>query len=216
MSRLRHHAKPQTLADFAAGRLDQPRAVVVATHAALCGECALTIADFEAVGGLCLDETEPALMADDALERVLKRADASANVFTPAPGGASESALPYDAYLDGGVDDIDWKPIVPGVAQHIIGFSRNRASALKLLKIAPGMEMMKHSHGGDELTLILRGAYEDEIGAFAKGDLADLDSGHTHAPKAIGDEPCVCLIAATAPLKFKSVLGRVAQPFIGF
>ena len=44
---------------------------------------------------------------------------------------------------------------------------------LILLKIAPGKSMPVHSHQGAELTQILKGAYDDELGHFAPGDIAD-------------------------------------------
>jgi putative transcriptional regulator len=86
---------------------------------------------------------------------------------------------------------------------------------LRLLKIAPGVRIPRHTHGDEELTLILRGSYTDEVGDFRRGDLADLDEDVLHAPLATGDEPCICLIATSAPLRFKTIVGRIVQPFIG-
>lgn len=230
MRTIRHHPKTETLGDYAAGRLDEARAVVIATHAALCSACAKAIAGFEAVGGAMLEDAEPVDLAPDALEKILKRADAGANVVLPETpagdkvgegrqndktGGRPEKRLPLSAYLDGAIDDVDWKPVAPGLSQSVIPAEGYRPGVLRLLKIAPGVQMPKHSHKGEELTLILRGAYEDEIGEFAVGDLADLDGDHTHTPRAIGEEPCICLIATAAPLKFKTLMGRIAQPFIG-
>ncbi|GJL93597.1 MAG: transcriptional regulator [Hyphococcus sp.] len=217
MSTVHHHPTDETLGSFAAGRLDEARAVVIATHAALCADCARAISDFEAIGGQCLEEVEPVAMADDALEKILARAGNAASVVlrqTPdAPG--PEVKLPLSAYLKGSIDDVEWKRVAPGLSQSVIEAQGYRQGVLRLLKIDPGTEMPKHSHKGNELTLILRGAYEDEIGDFGVGDLADLDGEYTHTPKAIGDEPCICLIATEAPLKFKTLVGRIAQPFIG-
>lgn len=213
-----HHPKTDTLADFAAGRMDEARAVVIATHAAQCAQCAEVIADFEAAGGCVLDSVEPVAMADDALEKILARAGTGANVIlpeTPATDSNPENRLPLSAYLNGDIDDVKWRPVAPGLAQSVIEAQGYRSGVLRLLKIEPGTKMPRHTHKGEELTLILRGAYEDEVGGFGVGDLADLDGDHTHSPKAIGDEPCICLIATSAPLAFKTIAGRIAQPFIG-
>ena len=105
--------------------------------------------------------------------------------------------------------------MAPGLAQSVVPAQGYRKGVLRLLKIQPGTTMPRHSHKGGELTLILRGAYEDELGKFGVGDLADLDTDHTHSPKAVGDAPCICLIATAAPLAFKTLSGRIAQPFIG-
>lgn len=222
MSSVRHHPKTETLADYAAGRLDEARAVVIATHAAQCAQCSCAIADFEALGGDFLDAVDPVPMADDALEKILARAGTGANIVLPeapvgdgAPMAALEKRLPLSAYLKGDLDAVKWRPVAPGLSQSVIDAQGYRSGVLRLLKIEPGTKMPRHTHKGDELTLILRGAYEDEVGRFGVGDLADLDGEHTHSPKAIGDEPCVCLIATSAPLAFKTIAGRIAQPFIG-
>lgn len=213
-----HHPKIDTLADFAAGRMDEARAVVIATHAAQCEECARAIADIEAAGGALLDAVEPVAMTPDALEKILARADETANIVlpeTPARDARPEKRLPISAYLKGGVEDVKWRPVAPGLAQSVIEAQGYRSGVLRLLKIDPGTRMPRHTHKGEEVTLILRGAYEDEVGAFGVGDLADLDGDQTHSPMAVGDEPCICLIATSAPLAFKTIAGRIAQPFIG-
>ena len=218
MSNVRHHPKTETLADFAAGRLDEARSVVIASHLAFCPSCARVVNDFEMLGGAILDATDPVPMAADALEKILQKADGAANVVIPAQPASDttpERNLPISNYLDKNIDDIQWKGVSPGMAQHVLNAEGYRKGVLRLLKIDPGTQMPKHTHKGNELTLILRGAYEDEVGEFAVGDLADLDGEHTHTPKAIGETPCICLIATDAPLKFKTLTGRLAQPFIG-
>ena len=89
------------------------------------------------------------------------------------------------------------------------------AGHLYLLKIAPGKAMPEHGHGGEELTMILAGSYRDCFGTFARGDVADLDEHVEHSPVVAGDEPCICLVAAEAPTKFKSFFAKLAQPFLG-
>jgi putative transcriptional regulator len=68
---------------------------------------------------------------------------------------------------------------------------------------------------GGELTLVIKGAYEDEIGHFKSGDLADLDSSAHHQPVADTGEPCICLIATDDRLRFSSVFSRMLQPLVG-
>ena len=215
---MKHHPKDETLEAFAAGRLDEARAVVVATHIAMCTECAEKVVALEEIGGALLDSIEPVPVADTAFEAVLRRAGQVESVITTPVRDRTaslEKQLPLSAYMKTSIDDVSWKPVAPGVSQSIIPASGYRDGALRLLKIDQGTKMLKHSHKGEELTLILRGAYKDELDTFSAGDLADLDGDHTHTPEAIGDEPCICLIATSAPLAFKSIVGRVMQPFVG-
>ncbi len=210
-----HHPRPETLAAFAAGALDEAMSVVIATHMERCEACRLALRDFESLGGVCLEAVEPVAMSGGALERFWARiAEPTAEeAAAPMPKAALR---PLSAFLKGGLDAIEWKPVAPGMAQHVLSAAGYRKGALRLLRIEPGVRMPKHTHGEEELTLILRGAYEDELGIFSEGDLADLDSEATHSPCAIGDEPCICLIATNGPLAFKGFLGKVVQPFVGF
>ena len=207
----RHHPRPETLADFVAGRLDEAMAVVVAAHAEVCEQCAAEIDALEAMGGVMLEATEPVAMQADALENILARAGA----IVAAPevdAAAGRSSL--SAYLAGDLDDVPWKWVAPGVHQHVMKAQGYRDGVLRLVKFAPGKGVPVHSHQGDELTLLMRGAYRDELGEWRAGDIADLDRDHTHEPVAFGDEPCICLIATSAPLEFKTMLGRALQPFV--
>ena len=72
--------------------------------------------------------------------------------------------------------------------------------------------MPVHSHGGTELTQILRGAYHDALGQFAPGDIADLDSGVEHQPVTVPGTACICVSALDAPLRFPGWLAQRLQP----
>ena len=141
VSKIGHHPKDATLAAFAAGALDEARSVVIATHLTLCEECRLAVADFEAAGGVFLETVEPAPMSDSAMASFWLRAgkqekapisavSAAANDFSPA------AARPLSAYLAGGIDAIEWRPLAPGLSQHVIPAQGYRPGVLRLLKIA--------------------------------------------------------------------------------
>lgn len=218
MNRVIHHPVMSSLEDFAAGRMDEARSVVIASHLSLCQQCSGTVSHLEALGGLVLDTTEPVAMADDALEKILARAQnmaASVHLNPDAADALPEHRLPISAFLKGSIDDVKWRPVAPGLSQSVIEAQGYREGVLRLLKISPGTKIPPHTHKGSELTLIMRGAYRDERGEFYAGDLSDVNDEHTHAPEAIGDEPCICLIATDAPLAFKTLTGKIAQPFIG-
>ena len=68
----RHHPKNTTLADFAAGTLDEGRSLVVASHLAMCGHCREFVAELEEAGGQMLTEIAPVAMAPDAAARATR------------------------------------------------------------------------------------------------------------------------------------------------
>ena len=103
--------------------------------------------------------------------------------------------------------------MAPGV--HCIRSEGVGGGNLFMLKIAPGKSMPLHSHGRSELTQILQGAYDDVLGHFGPGDVADLDSDVMHQPVTAAGVPCVCVAALDAPLRFPGWLARKLQPLVG-
>ena len=69
-------------------------------------------------------------------------------------------------------EDIAWKKKAPGVAICDVRLPANAKGQLKLLRIGAGRAMPEHGHGGEEITLVLKGAYRDHMGRFGQGDVA--------------------------------------------
>jgi putative transcriptional regulator len=86
---------------------------------------------------------------------------------------------------------------------------------LVLLKIAAGRHMPTHGHSGDELTLVLQGAFEDEHGRCSTGDLAEEDCDTHHTPVVTGKETCICLASIEGRLRPQGLIGRLVSPLIG-
>lgn len=76
-----------------------------------------------------------------------------------------------------------------------------------LLRLDPGERAPAHGHGRRDVTVVLRGSFADAYGVYETGDLAFAEPGMRHEPRAVGGEPCVCLIA-TEP-------GRPIMGFLG-
>ena len=102
--------------------------------------------------------------------------------------------------------------LLTGWAAHRYRYS---FSALLTLRIGAGKRMPVHGHGGTEITQILRGAYDDALGHFAAGDVADLDADTEHQPVTSPGEACICVAALDAPLRFPGWFARKLQPLFG-
>ena len=79
--------------------------------------------------------------------------------------------------------------------------------------IPAGTALPDHGHKGMELTLVLQGAFSDDDGYFARGDIEVADTHVDHTPVADISEDCICLAVTDAPLRFKGLIPRLAQPF---
>ncbi len=215
----RHHPDDATIVSYAAGAVTEGLSLTIAAHLAWCGRCRERLAEAEHLGGMLIERLETAPLRDESFDKVWARVAADAPeaprpaARLPATGEIPAVLAPW---LPDGLDGVRWRGVVPGVRQFPLSGIASERGAVRLLSIAPGTTIPHHGHQGSELTLVLRGSYADEIGRFGPGDLADLDPDVHHQPIADTAEPCICIVATDAPLRFSNLLGRVVRPLLGF
>ena len=208
-----HHADDATLLSFAAGSLPEALAAVVASHVAMCPRCRKELAVMDRLGGAMLHALPGTPLSISASDPERSGVDTAQG--GPHVQAASASTAPLARLLRGSLEDIRWRRLGPGVWHKPLELSKAARGDLRLIRVAPGKAMPDHGHGGSELTLILSGSYTDEIGRFDVGDLADLDDQIEHMPVADRDTGCICLIASDEKARFKGLIARMVQPFIG-
>jgi putative transcriptional regulator len=208
-----HHLNDKLLMAYSAGSLPEAFNLVVATHISICDECRARLASFDALGGALLDDGNIAEMAPDSLATVMARIKTAEPVAKDTPV-ARDSVLPAPlvAAIGGGLDKVQWRAVGGGVRQAILQTS-DKATA-RLLHIPGGAAVPDHGHQGLELTLVLQGAFRDEDGRFARGDIEIASEEVEHTPVAEPGMDCICLAATDAPLKFRALIPRLAQPFL--
>ena len=217
-----HHPVEATLLAYAAGQLPEGLSLVVATHLAWCAECLDAVAAAEAAAGLLLCRAAPAECDEELLQRTLAALDgrvtpppAAAPAWPPHPQLAMpDLPQPLRSYVEA-LPRPRWRRLGPGVEQIGILGRTPAGGTARLLRIKPGMRMPRHGHRGSELAVVLSGAYDDELGRFARGDLADHGAEVEHQPLSDAQEGCVCLIATDRPLQFSGPLLRLVQPILG-
>ena len=186
----------------------------------MCETCRKAVRAAEEIGGHLLDGIEPAAVSDAAVDRVMKAIElpqrpAAAAGAEPARGRGATCRCRLRRHIGPSLSAVRWKTVAPGIRTHRIALASRPKSSLYMLCIAPGKAVPEHGHGGCEMTLILSGAYRDELGRFGPGDIADLDEHIEHQPVVEGDEPCICLVTTEAPTRFKGMISRLLQPLIG-
>lgn len=212
-----HHLTEETLLDHAAGSLSMPMETLVACHLTVCEHCRSRALLAEAIGGSMLEEGESHHVLgtpEDLLARAAMNPEDNpslAPTFRTTPG----VPRPLGRLLPDGLEAVDWKRLVPGIKQLNLTDQPRRNGAFKLLYLEPGVVLSAHTHNERELTYLVRGSYQDEIGRFTAGDIADLDNDDVHQPVVDTHEPCIALIATHSPVRFTGVLGKIMQPFVG-
>lgn len=230
----RHHLDDATLVSYSAGALPAALALVAATHIALCPQCRARLASVDRLGGMLMhagpnveQAQTPApspLRGRDAMLAKLDALEGMPLGDAPLPVPASPNAAPertdpdllpalLHPHFGMRYSALRWRLVAPGL--HRVQASGIHEGQLMLLKLAPGMALPPHGHGGSEMTLVLKGAYTDCFGRYGAGDIADLDEDIEHQPVAEQGEPCVALAGTDAPLRFKTWGARFVQRLIG-
>jgi putative transcriptional regulator len=213
-----HHLDHSTVLAYAAGTLDEAFRVVAAAHISFCPSCRAAVREAEALGGELLEELAVSNVTDDCRQRTFAALEQAAFHRLPvaAPAPLSELPVPLARVMKvSSFGEIPWKSKAPGVAMCDVKLPSGAKGKLKLLRIGAGRAMPEHGHGGEEITLVLKGAYRDHMGRFGRGDVADLDEDIVHKPVAEAGGDCICLVALEQPTRFKSLAARLVQPFVG-
>lgn len=209
---IKHHLTENLLMGYAAGTLPEAFNLVVASHVSMCDDCRAALESYEAIGGAVLEERGVA-MAEDGLAACLARLDDAPVPERPTVAPRSGTLPePLRSYVGGDVDAIRWRPVGGGVKQAIL--TTSDAASARLLFIPAGAAVPDHGHRGIELTMVLTGAFSDETDRFARGDVEVADEDLEHMPVADIGEDCICLAATDAPLRFRSLIPRLLQPFL--
>lgn len=208
MTDIIHHIPDHLLLSYASGSLPQPFALVVAAHVSMCDECRARLEAHESVGGVVLEDSDQIIMSDAARDALFARLDDAVETrpvyersgIFPSPVMQALNGLPPK-----------WKSLGMGTRQSIL--EESPEGSVRLLYIPPGQAVPDHGHNGLELTMVLQGAFSDETGRYGAGDVEVADADLEHTPVAEEGEPCICLAATDASLRFNAWVPRMLQPF---
>lgn len=211
-----HHPGAECLMSCSAGSMPEAFAAIMATHMTMCPQCRKDLAIMEHIGIALFDKITPAPVEKPAPVAALMSLEAEADQPAVTSGAKGDVPETLVASIGHHFDGVKWSHVSPGVWQHRIALSKGAQGELRLIKVAAGQKIPQHAHSGEEMTLVLRGAYQDETGRYEAGDVADLYGATEHTPIADAKTGCICLVASIGRMKFKSPLARLLQPLTGF
>lgn len=201
----------------AAGQLDAGFSLLIETHLALSEESRHLHAQFEALGGVLLDEITPADVDPAALIRALQAIeDEKTSHRSKRAHSARHPRMPEGVTLPRPLAAAHigaWRWIAPGVRSARIALPKGAKSRAFLLEIAPGVTVPRHGHEGDEATCVLKGGFRDGDATYGPGDIARVDEQIEHEIVIDSGEPCLCLIAMEGQTLPSSLFGRIYQKF---
>ncbi|KAF0676582.1 ChrR family anti-sigma-E factor [Profundibacterium mesophilum] len=206
------HPGAALLSAYAAGTLSESFDLTIAAHVSLCDACRAEVMSFEALGGGLLETMPPAPLARAMPEPAADRRPQATPGMQEAAARDGDLPAPLERYAGTSSARLRWRAVGGGVMQIIL--KAEGPGRARLLRIPGGMAMPHHGHRGIELTLVLGGAFHDGTERFARGDMQVAAPALEHMPVAEEGQPCICLAVTDAPLRFTSLLPRLAQPFL--
>ena len=215
---VKHHINDELILAYGTGGTDEATSLLIATHLALCPICRKVLDAAECLGGAMLEIAAEAEVGDADLQAVLDRVDrTAAPIKASAPIAETRSFVlpqPLRDYVKGDVDELRWRRLGGGVRHLLVDTGLSPVQA-RLLNVPAGAKVPDHGHHGLELTLVLSGSFYSRGVWFKRGDVEEADATIEHQPTAGPEEPCICLAVTDAPLRFRSIIPRLAQRFIG-
>jgi len=224
---VKFHPSLSLLEQYTEGTLAAELALVVAAHLDFCPHCQQLRHDIEADIGCQLAQQPAAKAVGDEWQQMMEQILAAETVQPEVSTPHAADAAAVSTYIDQGQHRIEiprslqrlaakrkkWRQLGGIATAKLPSGDQNH---LSLLLIEPNTEVPLHTHKGLEITLVLAGEMVDEMGKYAAGDLIINTPDHTHTPKNISNEPCLCLSVLTAPLEFKQGLIRLLNPLQRF
>ncbi len=216
---VKYHPDARFLTDYAAGSLPASQALCVATHLHFCAGCRMRVGELTELGAELFMQQQPSAVNAAAFDRLLERIESQPAARKRVAGGKTDgslSTLPRTLHRLAGanLEKVRWRRVGRKFryANLNIGDSTRETS---LLDIKAGGSVPQHSHGGDEITVLLKGSFSDQEGKYAVGDFIVRTRGETHRPVASQDQDCLCLTTLDAPIVMRNWWLRLGLKLVG-
>ncbi|PML56840.1 ChrR family anti-sigma-E factor [Vibrio lentus] len=222
---IKHHPNAAILKDFVDGNLADSVSLIVSSHVELCEHCQKQVSMLTAqaadsvfesdTAGLKLSDSEMvAFLSDDgefdfdAIDQITADLSQAVEVVVEAQQETvSNTTFTIPRALNS-VARKDWLNLGK-ISRARLDFD-DESHHTSLLHIDKDGQVPCHTHKGFEITLLLEGSFEDEMGVYNKGDFIWLDGEHTHQPAT--KEGCVCLTVSSDALYFTKGVSQLFNP----
>lgn len=222
---IKHHPNSDLLNAFVAGELPASICAAIAIHADMCPECQQYIADKTATNAdasfkenylhnFQVDDLHEldGINFDEMLADITNNDD----IVIPVATKPKQIQVKNETYqLPRAIQQMDIAKF-----RHLGKIARARieldegALHTSLLKLDADCTVPEHTHTGYEITLLLDGEFEDDMGSYCPGDFIVLDGQHTHQPTT--EHGCLCFTVVSDSLHFTKGFNKLLNPIGNF
>lgn len=214
---VKYHPDVRFLTDYSAGSLPHSQALCVASHLHYCPSCKARVRELTELGSELFSQQQPQPLAASAFDRLMGRIGSSAPAVAPkAPTPQRDRhGLPraIARLCKGDVESLKWQRIGKSFRHTALKLGDPQRETT-LFHIKAGGSVPHHRHGGDEITVVLKGSFSDHEDKYNPGDFIVRTQGEAHRPVASQDEDCLCLSTLDAPIQMSNWLLRLLMPFV--
>jgi putative transcriptional regulator len=220
MSNIHFHPSDDTLTRYADGDLDPAFSIMMSAHLEYCSGCRQRINEIETSNTQILESIPAEPLTSDLtamLSQILTQPVEPLKL--EAEPDISSSMLKLDnkefhlpRALRRHNDEIGTWSRLPGKIQRA-PVSTGGKSKMNFIYMEPDSTLPKHTHQGQEITLVLSGKFIDENATYGPGDFIVQTNEHQHSPRTQAGQDCLCLTLLDAPLHFTSGMATLLNPF---
>ena len=217
-----YHPTIDMLTDYSSGALSLPHALGVSAHLDQCAECREQLKRLNALGAELFSSQETnapdsklAALKANLLEKIRQQPEVDENSTLPEKIDESLKGIPASLrrLIPKGYDSLNWMSLTPSFKLAMLS-SEPGGAQVALSRIKAGAHMPTHTHTGNEITLVLTGAFSDEEGVYRRGDFICRNDDDKHKPRVTKDAECICLIILDAPIEFTGWFTRFLNPIM--
>lgn len=217
------HPSLDMLTDYSSGSLSLSHSLAVSAHLDQCAHCREQVRRLNTLGAELFasantptPESRMSALKSSLLEKIKSQPKTSAE--TPAP--VFNEALKHIPatlrhLIPEGYDKLKWMHLTPSFKLATLS-NETGGAQVALSYIKAGAHMPFHAHTGDEITLVLEGAFSDEDGLYREGDFICRGSDDKHQPRVTKDADCICLIILDSPIEFTGWFSRLFNPIMRY
>jgi len=222
---IKHHPTSAILKDFVDGNLAASVSLIVSSHVELCEHCQKKVSILTAQAASTVfdsDTLELQISSSEIDSSLADDTDFDFDIIEQITSDLSQAVeLTMQAQQETVVDTTftipralhsvarkDWMNLGK-ITRARLDFD-DESHHTSLLHIDKNGLVPCHTHKGFEITLLLEGNFEDEMGIYNKGDFIWLDGNHTHQPAT--KDGCVCLTVSSDALYFTKGVSQLFNP----
>lgn len=217
---INNHPSSELLVEYSSASMAIAPSVAITTHLQFCIKCRQVIHTLNQVGGEILENLpqEPVSeeLLGDLLLRISKMPQQHSDERHPEATSTAvvQQTLPENIQRLLPDGNLAWRFLSPSlrVATMSVG---EESHELALHRIKAGGKTPKHTHTGQEITVVLTGYFSDEKGLYQCGDFLVREQGESHRPWASQNEECICLSVLASPIKLTG-LKQIFNPLLKF